>query len=238
MSTRTACTRRPFETTRVSLLDAREASALAGFFSRRVKPHALRHTEQSIWMDQARRHGRALGDTRTPRRWAMAPSNESIPSEGEAARKALFPQVRASLVLAFLRFLLPFCGERAEQLTILFSLFDGKLKKHSESPMVYYAERWINRVRTLRIDARSQGPIRLHRSRCPSTACKSHPRTFIPPQGIALVCSDCETTETSRWCTNKDDKDKPVCVVCYKRQACHARRSHASIFHHLCVVTS
>ena len=48
MSTRTACTRRPFETTRVSLLDAREASALAGFFSRRVKPHALRHTEQSI----------------------------------------------------------------------------------------------------------------------------------------------------------------------------------------------
>ena len=120
MSTRTACTRRPFETTRVSLLDAREASALAGFFSRRVKPHALRHTEQSIWMDQTRRHGRALGDTRTPRRWAMAPSNESIPSEGEAARKALFPQVRASLVLACLRFLLP--TAKAASLTKLFSL--------------------------------------------------------------------------------------------------------------------
>ena len=34
------------------------------------------------------------------------------------------PQVRASLVLPCLRFLLPFCGERAEQLT----LFDANLK--------------------------------------------------------------------------------------------------------------
>ena len=101
MSTRTACTRRPFETTRVSLLDAREASALAGFFSRRVKPHALRHTEQSIWMDQTRRHGRALRDTRTPRRWAMAPSNESIPLEGEAIRKAYVPR-RCVLALSSL----------------------------------------------------------------------------------------------------------------------------------------
>ena len=69
--TSTARTRRPFQTTRVSLHDAREPSALAGFVSRRVKPHALRHTEQSIWIDQTRRHGRALGDTRTPRYWAM-----------------------------------------------------------------------------------------------------------------------------------------------------------------------
>ena len=120
MPTRVACTRRPFETTRVSLDNARQPAALAGFVSRRVKPHALRHTEQSIWMDQTRRHGRALGDTRTPRRWAMAPSNESIPSEGEAARKALFPQVRASLVLACLRFLLP--TAKAASLTKLFSL--------------------------------------------------------------------------------------------------------------------
>ena len=92
MPTRVACTRRPFETTRVSLDNARQLAALAGFVSRRVKPHALRHTEQSIWIDQTRRHGRALGDTRTPRRWAMAPSNESIPSEGEAFRKAYIPR--------------------------------------------------------------------------------------------------------------------------------------------------
>ena len=92
MHTYTACTRRPFETTRATLHDARQPSALAGFVSRRVKPHALRHTEQSIWIDQTRRHGRALGDMRTSRRWEMVPSNEYIPSEGEAARKAYVPQ--------------------------------------------------------------------------------------------------------------------------------------------------
>ena len=93
MPLRTARSRRPFQTTRVSLDDARrEPAALAGFVSRRVKPHALRHTEQSIWIDQTPRHGRALGDTRTPRRWAMAPSNESIPSEGEAIRQAYIPR--------------------------------------------------------------------------------------------------------------------------------------------------
>ena len=89
--TSTARTRRPFQTTRVSLHDAREPSALAGFVSRRVKPHALRHTEQSIWIDQTRRQGRALGDTRTPRRRAMA-RTKSIPSEGEAFRRAYVPQ--------------------------------------------------------------------------------------------------------------------------------------------------
>ena len=92
MSTSAARSRRPFETTRATLDDARQPSALAGFFSRRVKPHALRHTEQSIWMDQTRRQGRALGDTRKPRRWRMAPSNEYIPSEGEAARHAYIPR--------------------------------------------------------------------------------------------------------------------------------------------------
>ena len=91
MPTRVACTRRPFETTRVSLDNARQPAALAGFVSRRVKPHALRHTEQNIWIDQTRRQGRALGDTRTPRRRAMA-RNESIPSEVEAARKAFVPR--------------------------------------------------------------------------------------------------------------------------------------------------
>ena len=121
----------PFETTRATLHDARQPSALAGFFSRRVKPHALRHTEQSIWNDQTRRHGRALRDTRKPRRWAMTPRNESIPSEFEAAGQAYVPpQVRASLVLACLRFLLPYIltAERAEHLTILFSLFYANLQ--------------------------------------------------------------------------------------------------------------
>ena len=101
MPTRVACTRRPFETTRFSLDNARQPAALAGFVSRRVKPHALRHTEQSIWMDQTRRHGRALRDTRTPRRWAMTPSNESIPLEGEAIRKAYVPR-RCVLALSSL----------------------------------------------------------------------------------------------------------------------------------------
>ena len=91
MSTSSARTQRPFETKRVSLDHARQPSTLAGFFSHRVKPHA-RHTEQSIWIDQARRHGRALGDTRTPGWWAMVPRNEYMPSEGEAARKAYIPR--------------------------------------------------------------------------------------------------------------------------------------------------
>ena len=67
--------------------------------------------------------------------------------------------------------------------------------------------------------------MRLHRSRGPSSACETHPRTFIPPQGVALVSSECETTETSRWHANMDDKDKPVCNVCYNRQVCHARQN-------------
>jgi len=90
--TRVACTRRPFEPMNATLDAARQPAALAGFVSRRVKPHALRHTEQSIWMDQARRHGRALGDRRTPRRWAMTPSSEYIPAEGEAFRQAYVPR--------------------------------------------------------------------------------------------------------------------------------------------------
>ena len=92
MPTCTARSRRPFQTTRATLDDARQPSALAGFVSRRVKPHALRHTEQSIWNDQTRRHGRALRDTQKPRRWAMTPSNEFMPSEGEAARNACVPR--------------------------------------------------------------------------------------------------------------------------------------------------
>ena len=77
---------------------------------------------------------------------------------------------------------------------------------------------------------RCPGPIRLRCSRCSLTACKTHPRTFIPLQGVALVCSECETKETSKWYGNMDDAGKPICVVCYKRQVRHVRRSHASIF--------
>ena len=45
MPLRTARSRRPFQTTRATLDDARQPSALAGFVSRRVKPHVR---EQSI----------------------------------------------------------------------------------------------------------------------------------------------------------------------------------------------
>jgi hypothetical protein len=36
--------------------------------------------------------------------------------------------------------------------------------------------------------------------------------------GVPLVCSECETTETSRWLGNKDRPEKPICNVCYFRQ--------------------
>ena len=143
--TRTACTRCPFETTRATLQDTREPSARAGFVSRRVKPHALRHTEQAIWIDQARRHGRALRDTRTHRRWVMAPSNESIPAEGEAFRKAYVPR-RCVLPLFTISPAKAPCADKT-----LFAL-RGKLKNHGESPKVKnkdYAERWIKKVSTL-----------------------------------------------------------------------------------------
>ena len=71
------------------------------FFTSCQTACASANTEQSIWMDQTRRHGRALRDTRTPRRWAMAPSNESIPLEGEAIRKAYVPR-RCVLALSSL----------------------------------------------------------------------------------------------------------------------------------------
>ena len=124
MHTITACSRRPFEPMRATLHDAREPAALAGFCSRspRVKPHALRHTKQSIWMDQARRHGRALGDTRSPRRWAMAPSNESIDlRKAKLFAVNMFP---AGACFPCLRFLLP----KLRVLTKLFSLFEANLK--------------------------------------------------------------------------------------------------------------
>ena len=143
------------------------------------------------------------------------------------------PEVRASLVLACLRFLLP----KQRELTKLFSLFDANLK-HTVSLRRSVEPNDGQKRCALHIKARCPGPIRLHRVRCTSTACKTHPRTFIPPQGVALVCSECETTETSMWCTNREDKDKPVCRVCYYRQVCHVRRFHASIFRNFCVVTS
>jgi len=37
-------------------------------------------------------------------------------------------------------------------------------------------------------------------------------------KGVALVCSECETTETSQRYANRDDKGKPVCYVCYMLQ--------------------
>ena len=47
MAMNTVRSRRPFETTHVSLDHARQPAALAGCFSRRVKPHALRQIPSS-----------------------------------------------------------------------------------------------------------------------------------------------------------------------------------------------
>ena len=47
MAMNTIRSRRPFETTHVSLDHARQPAALAGCFSRRVKPHALRQIPSS-----------------------------------------------------------------------------------------------------------------------------------------------------------------------------------------------
>jgi hypothetical protein len=233
--TRVAYTRRPFETTRVSLDDAREPSALAGFILFTSSQTARASAHRAVHLDRPGTKARACSPRHANAQTLGDGTEQRVYTFGSRSRSQSIcsPQVRASLVLACLRFLLPFCCERAEQLT----LFDANLK-HSESPKVYAAERWIKMVRTLRNDARSQRPIRLHRSRCPSTACKTHLLTFIPPQGVAPVCSECETTETSRWYANRDDKDIPACGVCYNRQVCHARRPHTSIFHNLCVVTS
>ena len=96
----------------------------------------------------------------TPRRWAMTPSNDSIPAEGEAFRKAYVPR-RCVLPLSWLFTISPAILRRESSAAdnTLFAL-RRKLKKYSESPKVYGTERWIKKVR-LRIDARSQRPIRL-----------------------------------------------------------------------------
>ena len=102
MPTSTACSLRPFETMRATLGDARSPSF--GFISRRVKP--LRHTH-SIWIDETRRHGRVLRDTRNTRHWVMASSNENMPSEDKAYRKAYVPKRCVLPFPPLFRFLLP-----------------------------------------------------------------------------------------------------------------------------------
>lgn len=37
------------------------------------------------------------------------------------------------------------------------------------------------------------------------------------------MCSECSTTETSQWYANRDDREKPVCIVCYRRQLAASR---------------
>ena len=36
--------------------------------------------------------------------------------------------------------------------------------------------------------------------------------------GVPLICSECDTTETSQWFGNLLDENKPVCHACYNRQ--------------------
>jgi hypothetical protein len=92
-------------------------------------------------------------------RWHRATSL-SIPAEGEAFRKAYVPR-RCVLPLSWLFTISPAILRRESSAAdnTLFAL-RRKLKKYSESPKVYGTERWIKKVR-LRIDARSQRPIRL-----------------------------------------------------------------------------
>ena len=71
----------------------------------------------------------------------MAPSNESIPAEGEAFRREYVPR-RCVLPL----FTIPPAKAPSADKT-LFAL-RRKLKTHSESPKDFNAERWIKKVRT------------------------------------------------------------------------------------------
>ena len=43
-----------------------------------------------------------------------------------------------------------------------------------------------------------------------------------------MVCSGCDTEETSRWSSSKVDPEKPVCMVCYNSQVRLAFRSLTS----------
>ena len=36
--------------------------------------------------------------------------------------------------------------------------------------------------------------------------------------GVPLICSECDTKETSQWLGNLQDEDKPVCRACYNHQ--------------------
>ena len=76
----------------------------------------------------------------------MTPSNESIPAEGEAFRKAYVPR-RCVLPSYSLVYVSPANCQSGIADKTLFAL-RRKLKTHSESPKVSGAERWTKKVRT------------------------------------------------------------------------------------------
>ena len=53
--------------------------------------------------------------------------------------------------------------------------------------------------------------------------------------GVPLICSECDTKETSRWTASKADPNKPVCRACYQRQVRRAFRFLASI---VCILSA
>ena len=50
-----------------------------------------------------------------------------------------------------------------------------------------------------------------------------------------MICSECDTKETSRWTASNADPNKPVCKACYQRQVRRAFRSLASI---VCILSA
>ena len=53
--------------------------------------------------------------------------------------------------------------------------------------------------------------------------------------GVPLICSECDTKETSRWTASKADPNKPVCRSCSNHQVRRAFRSLASI---VCILSA
>ena len=124
MPTSTARSRRPFETTLATLHDACQPSALAGFFftscqTARASAHRAVHLDRPDTKARACpwRHAnvQALSDGTEQRVYTFGSRSRS--------QSICSTQVRASLVLACLRFLLP----KQRVLTKLCSLLDANL---------------------------------------------------------------------------------------------------------------
>ena len=122
---RVACTRRPFETTRVSLDDAREPSALAGFILFTSCQTARASAHRAVHLDRPGTKARACSPRHANAQTLSDGTEQRVYTFGSRSRSQSIcsTQVRASLVLACLRFLLP----KQRVLTKLCSLLDANL---------------------------------------------------------------------------------------------------------------